>query len=62
MLEVRRFVEYSGSQALSSPCHAYCLHVEKIIRSRDLPLINGPLRVKEDGGNCRCHATSIVAM
>jgi len=59
-LEVRRFVEYSGSQVLSSPCHEYRLHVEKIVRSRELALINGPLRVKKDGGNRRRHATSIV--
>jgi len=59
VLEVRRFVEYSGSQVLSSPRHEYRQHVEKIVRSRELALINGPLRVKEDGGNCRRHTTSI---
>jgi len=38
-----------------SPRHEYHLHVEKIVRSRELALINGPLRVKEDGGNRRRH-------
>jgi len=32
----------------------------KIVRSRELVLINVPLRVNKDGGNRRRHATSIV--
>jgi len=55
-------MEYSGSQVLSSPRHEYRLHIEKIVRSRELALINGPLHVKEDGGNRRRHATSIIYM